>query len=82
VKRRKILALTIIGPLFLGACTNPYDPVQRAFTGGLIGAGAGAAAGGMAAGAIGLGIGAGVGAVLGAVGAAVSTPPAPQFVRG
>jgi hypothetical protein len=32
--------------LGLSACTNPYDPGQRAVGGGLIGAGAGAAIGG------------------------------------
>jgi len=32
--------------LALAACTNPYDPAQRAVGGGLLGAGAGAAIGG------------------------------------
>ena len=36
--------------LGLSACTNPYDPGQRAVGGGLIGAGAGAAIGGAAGG--------------------------------
>ena len=31
--------------LWLSACTNPYDPVQRTIGGGLIGAGSGAAIG-------------------------------------
>jgi len=35
--------------LGLAACTNPYDPAQRAVGGGLIGAGAGAAIGAAAA---------------------------------
>jgi len=61
VKRGALLALAIVGPLIGGGCSNPYDPMQRALAGGMIGAGAGAAAGGMAAGPVGLGIGAGVG---------------------
>jgi hypothetical protein len=36
--------------LALSACTNPYDPGQRALGGGAIGAGAGAAIGGLAGG--------------------------------
>ncbi len=42
----------------LSACTNPYDPGQRALGGGAIGAGAGAAIGGLAGGWHGAAIGA------------------------
>ena len=42
------IALGIV--LALSACTDPYDPGQRALGGGLIGAGAGAAIGGLAGG--------------------------------
>ena len=45
---KKLLVPAALGAslaLGLGACTNPYDPGQRAVGGGLIGAGAGAAIG-------------------------------------
>lgn len=47
--RKASLALGGIGlamALGLSACTNPYDPGQRAVGGGLLGTGAGAAIGG------------------------------------
>jgi hypothetical protein len=47
--------------LALSACTDPYDPGQRAVGGGLLGAGAGAAIGGLAGG----GRGAAAGALIG-----------------
>lgn len=60
----------------MGACTNPYDPGQRALGGGLIGAGGGAAIGGLAGGGEGAAIGALAGAAGGAaVGAATTTRP-------
>jgi len=64
----------------LAACTNPYDPGQRAVGGGLIGAGAGAALGAAAGGGRGAVTGALIGGALGAVGGAVTTPqpPPPQ----
>lgn len=63
----------------LSACTNPYDPGQRAVGGGLLGAGAGAAVGGIAGGGRGAAIGALAGGALGAAGGAVTTPtPPPQ----
>src|SRR3954451_13149034 len=67
------LALT----LGLAACTNPYDPGQRAVGGGLIGAGTGAAIGGLAGGGRGAATGALVGGAVGAVGGAVTTPDRP-----
>ena len=51
--------------LALAACTNPYDPGQRAVGGGLLGAGAGAAIGGA--------VGGGHGAAIGAAEEAVPT---------
>ena len=59
--------------LGLSACTNPYDPGQRAVGGGLIGAGAGAAIGG----AVGGGTGTASGGALGAITGAATTPPPP-----
>ena len=63
--------------LGLSACTNPYDPGQRAIGGGLIGAGAGAAIGAAAGGGTGAAIGAASGGALGAITGAVTTPPPP-----
>ena len=45
----------------LSACTDPYDPGQRAIAGGVFGAGTGAAIGGIAGG----GRGAATGALIG-----------------
>ncbi len=64
--------------LALSACTNPYDPGQRALGGGAIGAGAGAAIGGLAGGWHGAAIGALAGGAVGAVTGAVTTPRPPQ----
>jgi hypothetical protein len=64
--------------LALAACSNPYDPGQRAVGGGLLGAGAGAAIGGLAGGGKGAAIGALGGGALGAAGGAVTTPTPPQ----
>ena len=61
--------------LAVSACTDPYDPGQRAVGGGLLGAGAGAAIGGLAGG----GRGAAAGALIGgAAGAAVGAATAPR----
>src|SRR5262252_128706 len=59
--------------LGLSACTNPYDPGQRAVGGGLIGAGAGAAIGGAAGGGKGPPIGAPTGGDRGPATAAATT---------
>jgi hypothetical protein len=64
--------------LGLSACTNPYDPGQRAVGGGLIGAGAGAAIGAAAGGGTGAAIGAASGGALGAITGAATTPPPPR----
>ncbi len=63
--------------LGLSACTNPYDPGQRALGGGLIGAGAGAAIGAAAGG--GAATGAAIGGALGAITGAATTPPPPRY---
>src|SRR5579885_2991942 len=63
--------------LGLSACTDPYDPGQRALGGAAIGAGAGALIGGAAGGGAGAAIGAGAGAATGAVVGAATTPPPP-----
>ena len=56
----------------LSACTDPYDPGQRAVGGGLLGAGTGAAIGGIAGGGRGAATGALIGGAVGAVGGAVT----------
>ena len=71
-----VMALT--GLLTLGACSDPYDPGQRAVGGGLLGAGAGAAIGGIAGGGNGALAGALIGGAAGALGGAATTPQAPQ----
>jgi len=60
--------------LVLSACSNPYDPGQRALGGAGIGAGAGALIGGLAGGWHGAAIGALAGGAVGAVTGAVTTP--------
>ena len=63
--------------LALSACTDPYDPGQRAVGGGLLGAGAGAAIGGLAGGGRGAAAGALIGGGVGAIGGAATTPRPP-----
>ena len=75
-------AAAIVLVLGVTACSNPYDPAQRALAGGAIGAGAGAAIGGAAAGWHGAAIGALAGGAVGAVTGAVTTPhPPPAAYR-
>jgi hypothetical protein len=75
------LALAIGLALSVAACTDPYDPGQRAAGGGLLGAGAGAAIGGLAGGGRGALLGGLAGGALGAVGGAATTPqpPPPRY---
>jgi hypothetical protein len=63
--------------LSVAACSNPFDPTQRAVGGGLLGAGAGAAIGGLARGGTGAVVGGLAGDAFGAVGG-VATTPQPQ----
>ncbi len=74
---KALLSLTLLAGLGLSACTNPYDPGQRAVGGGLIGAGTGAAVGAIAGGGRGAAIGALAGGAIGAVGGAATTPQPP-----
>lgn len=76
--RRALTGFLAIGlAALVAACTNPYDPGQRALGGAAIGAGAGAAIGGIAGGGHGALIGALAGGAVGAVGGAVTTPSPP-----
>lgn len=75
---KSLIGLTLVAGLGLTACTNPYDPGQRAIGGGLLGAGGGAALGAIAGGGRGAAIGALAGGALGAAGGAITTPTAPQ----
>lgn len=76
---KALVSLSLVAGLGLSACTNPYDPGQRAVGGGLIGAGAGAALGAAAGGGRGAAIGALAGGALGAAGGAATTPPPPAY---
>jgi hypothetical protein len=83
-QRRTILTRImpyVIAALALGlsACANPYDPVQRAVGGGLIGAGSGAAIGAAAGGGPGAALGAAIGGTVGFLGGATSPPPPPAY---
>jgi len=75
---KALLSLALAAGLGLTACTNPYDPGQRAAGGALIGAGTGAAIGGIAGGGRGAAIGALAGGAVGAATGAATTPVAPQ----
>ena len=78
MQRHLIPCAAVLGiALGLAACTDPYDPGQRAVGGGLIGAGAGAAIGGAAGGGQGALAGALIGGAVGAVGGAATTPRPP-----
>ncbi|MBV8096607.1 MAG: cell envelope biogenesis protein OmpA [Acetobacteraceae bacterium] len=71
-------AAVLCAALGLSACTNPYDPGQRAVGGGLLGASTGAAIGAAAGGGRGAGTGALIGGAVGALGGAVTTPTPPS----
>jgi hypothetical protein len=78
MKRQIVPVAAVLGmALALSACTDPYDPGQRALGGGLIGAGTGAAIGGIAGGGRGAAAGALIGGAVGAVGGAATTPERP-----
>lgn len=78
---RHIRIPTLIGIVAIGsltACSNPYDPGDRAIGGGLLGAGTGAAIGALAGGGNGAAIGALAGGALGAGAGALTTPNRPN----
>ncbi len=80
MKNTKMLAVAALGlTVGLGACSDPYDPGQRAVGGGLIGAGTGAAVGALAGGGRGAAIGALAGGALGAGAGAATTPQRPAY---
>jgi hypothetical protein len=75
MKRLITLSAVALGlGLSLSACTDPYDPGQRAAGGGLLGAGAGAAIGGLAGGGSGALAGGLIGGAVGAAGGYITTP--------
>src|SRR3954469_18155635 len=77
---KSMLGAAVVGSVLifgLSACTNPYDPAQRAVGGGLIGAGTGAAIGAAAGGGSGAALGAAIGGATGAIPRAATTPPPP-----
>ena len=78
VRRFGLIAALCTALLALSACSDPYDPGQRALGGAGIGAGAGALIGGLAGGWHGAAIGALAGGAVGAVTGAVTTPRPPQ----
>ncbi len=78
MSKKVAMSLALVAGLGLSACSNPYDPGQRAVGGGLLGAGAGAAIGSLAGGGRGAAIGALIGGGTGALGGAATTPNRPQ----
>ena len=73
------LSLALVSGLGLSACSDPYDPGQRALGGAGLGALGGAAIGGAAGGGRGALIGGAAGAGLGALGGAATTPSRPYY---
>ncbi len=79
------IRMAALGALALAtaACSNPYDPGQRALGGAALGAGGGALIGGLAGGGSGAAIGAVAGGLGGAaIGAATTPTPPPVYSRG
>jgi hypothetical protein len=81
MNRSGIMAVGVLAVVG-AACTNPYDPTQRALGGGLIGAGTGATIGALAGGGRGAAVGALAGGLGGAAIGAATTPPPPQYSGG
>lgn len=77
--RKSGVAVALMAGLSLTACTNAYDPGQRAVGGGLLGAGAGAAIGAIAGGGTGAAIGGLTGAAVGAGTGYITTPQRPAY---
>lgn len=81
--RIKMVTVAALGGLtLLGACTDPYNPGQRALGGAAIGAGSGALIGAAAGGGQGAAIGALVGGAGGAAIGAATTPQRPYYQNG
>jgi hypothetical protein len=81
--RINLITLAALGGLsMLAACTDPYDPGQRALGGAAIGAGSGALIGGLAGGGHGAAIGALVGGGVGAAAGAATTPQRQYYGNG
>ena len=76
----RILTVVALAGGALAACSNPYDPGQRALGGAAIGGGTGALIGGLAGGGNGALAGGLIGGAVGAVGGAATTPQRPQPV--
>jgi hypothetical protein len=80
MKRKATLTIATLGlALGLGACTNNYDPGQRAVGGGLLGAAGGAGIGALAGGGKGALIGGLVGSAAGAGTGYITTPQRPAY---
>ena len=79
MNKKALLSLVLVSGLGLTACSDPYDPGQRALGGAGIGALGGAAIGGIAGGGRGAAIGALAGGALGAAGGAATTPQRPYY---
>ncbi len=80
MKKAKILSVAALGmALSLGACTDPYNPGQRAVGGGVIGGLGGAGIGALAGGGKGALIGGLAGTALGAGAGAATTPQRPAY---
>lgn len=73
------LPAALVAVLSTAACTNPYDPGQRAAGGALLGAGSGAALGAIAGGGRGAAIGAIAGGLVGGAAGIATTPQAPAY---
>ena len=74
-KKKTSLTFAALGlALGLGACTDPYDPGQRAVGGGLLGGAAGAGIGAIAGGGKGALIGGLAGSAVGAGTGYITTP--------
>ena len=72
--KKTIIAFTLAAPATLAACTNPYNPGQRAAGGALLGGAGGAGVGALLGGGKGAAIGGVTGAALGAGTGYITTP--------
>ncbi len=80
MRKTGIMTVTALSlALGLGACSDPYDPGQRAVGGGVIGGLGGAGIGALAGGGKGALIGGLAGTALGAGTGAATTPQRPAY---